>query len=114
MGNITVRLAAGITDSLGCATEPAASSRVTMPRLALNRKDLGETDRRAAPVRHREQPPAFNVGRLTTLVLWPYRGRLRQSLKTPDHIGSEPGTTHAIVVTSPDSSGRRPPPAEPR
>jgi hypothetical protein len=39
MENITVRLAPGFTDSLGCATEPAASSRLTMPRLAFNRKD---------------------------------------------------------------------------
>jgi hypothetical protein len=30
-----------LTDSLGCATEPAASSRLTMPRLAFNRKDMG-------------------------------------------------------------------------
>src|SRR3954452_19966714 len=41
MGNITVRLAPGFTDSLGCATEPAASSRLTMPLLAFNRKDRG-------------------------------------------------------------------------
>jgi hypothetical protein len=40
MGSITVRLAPGFTDSLGCATEPAASSRLTMPRLAFNRKDM--------------------------------------------------------------------------
>jgi hypothetical protein len=39
MGNITVHLAPGFMDILGCATEPAASSRVTMPRLAFNRKD---------------------------------------------------------------------------
>ena len=29
------------SDSLGCATDPAASSRLTMPRLAVNRKDTG-------------------------------------------------------------------------
>src|SRR4051794_26236620 len=43
MGNITIRLAPDMprrfTDSLGCATEPAASSRGTMPRLAFHRKD---------------------------------------------------------------------------
>jgi hypothetical protein len=42
MENITIRLAPGFAWIVfGCATDPAASSDKTMPRLAVNRKDTG-------------------------------------------------------------------------
>ena len=77
-------------------TPPAASSPLTMPRLAFNRKDtggelIGRNARAAA-------------GCLKTLPVWPYRGR----------VPCPQLTAHAIVVTSPRNSVRRRPPVEPR
>ena len=75
MENITVRLApgftAGFTDRSRMRTQPAASSRATMPRLAFNRKDTGwRIDWQQGPDGRRFRQPG-----LKTLSVWRYRGR---------------------------------------
>ena len=63
-------------------TQPAASSRMTMPRLAFNRKDRGwRIDRQATP-----RPAAR---RLKTLAVWPYRGQPPARGTVPIKIGTD-------------------------
>src|SRR6267154_1053894 len=101
MGNIRVRLAPGIYGrilrSISMRTQAAASSRVTMPRVAVNRKDTGWRI---------DWHPRLDgyQGRLKTLPVWRYRGRGPHAR----------GAAHAIVVTSPRNWVRRRPPVEPR
>ena len=88
---------AGSYGSSRMRTQPAASSHVTMPLLAFNRKDTGwRIDWQDGPAVSRQPPEnAFSVA-----VSWPAAAPARAA--------------HAIVVTSPHNWARRRPPAEPR
>src|ERR1700682_2042055 len=74
-------------------TRGAASSRVTMPRLALNRKDTG----------------GYSIG---SKARWPPRSPENACSVAVSWPGGVPA--HAIVVTSPHNSVHPHPPAEPR
>jgi hypothetical protein len=71
MGNITIRLAPAVVDSVGCATDPAASKR--RDHAAFGGYPQGFETRaggKVSPSRSISSQP-----RLLTLLLWRYRGR---------------------------------------